>query len=215
MKCSFLNQNRCYRTASLIQLCLNDQTSCITVWICFQFHHFCSQKDHFQKIVDTILSMCRNRTENRTSTPVFRNQFVFGKLLLYFFNVCTRLINLVDSNDDFYTGSLCMVDCLDGLWHNTIICSDNQDCNIGRICTTHTHCGKCLMTRSIQERDLLSIDGHHRCTDMLGNTTGLAVCHTCGTDRVQQGCFTMIDMTHNTDNRWTWNQILRIFFILF
>ena len=161
MKCSFLNQNRCYRTASLIQLCLNDQTSCITVWICFQFHHFCSQKDHFQKIVDTFLSMCRNRTENRTSTPVFRNQFVFGKLLLYFFNVCTRLINLVDSNDDFYTGSLCMVDCLNGLWHNTIICSDNQDCNIGRICTTHTHCGKCFMSRCIEEGDFLTVDFHN------------------------------------------------------
>ena len=26
-----------------------------------------------------------------------------------------------------------------------------------------------------RERDLLSIDGHHRCTDMLGNTTGLRV----------------------------------------
>ena len=32
---------------------------------------------------------------------------------------------------------------------DTVICCDNKDCDICRICTTHTHCGKCFMSRCI------------------------------------------------------------------
>ena len=130
MKCTLLNKNGCDCTTALIELSLNDKTSCITVRICFQFQYFGGQKNHLKEIVDTFLRMCRNRTENCTSAPVFRNQFVLGQLLLNLFNICTWLIDLIDGHNDLYAGCLGMVDCLYRLWHNTIVGCDNKDCDI-------------------------------------------------------------------------------------
>ena len=152
--------------------------------------------------------MCRYRTKYRASAPIFRNQFVLGQLLLYALNIGTRLINLIDGNDNLNSRRLCMVDCFDRLRHDTVVCSDYQNRNIGGICSTHTHCRECLMSRCIQECDVLTVDRNNRCTDMLCDTACLFVCHTGGADRIQQGCLTMIDMTHDADNRRTCHKCL-------
>ena len=149
--------------------------------------------------------MSRYRTENSTSTPVFRDQFILGQLLFYSLDVCTWFINLVDCNNNFNSGCFRMIDRLYRLWHNTVISRNYKDCDICRICTTHTHCCEGFMSRCIKECDLLSVDGYHRSTNMLCDPACLSVCHTGRTDCIQKGCFTVVNVTHNTYNRWTCN----------
>ena len=107
-----------------------------------------------------------------------------------------------------------MVDRFHRLGHNTVISCYDQNCDICGISATHTHSGKCFMARRIQEGDILSVDRNHRSTDMLGDTTCLTVCYMGITDRIQQRSFTMIYVSHNTDNGRTGNHILFILFFL-
>ena len=201
MQRTLLNQNRCYRTFSFIQLSLDDQTSCCTVRVCFQFRNFSSQKDHLKQCVDTFVCMGRYRNKDRTSAPVFRNQFILGKFLFYTVDVGTWLIDFVDRNDDLCAGCFCMVDRFYSLRHYTVICCNNQDRNIGCICTTHTHGSKCFMSRCIQKCDLLSVDIYDISTDVLSNTSSFFCDHMRVTDRIQKRSLTVVNVTHNTDYR--------------
>ena len=78
-----------------------------------------------------------------------------------------------------------MVDRLNCLWHNTVIRSNYKDCDICRVCSTHTHCSKCLMSRCVEECDLFSVNLNNRCTDVLCDTTGLTTCYITVTDCIQ------------------------------
>ena len=159
--------------------------------------------------------MRRYRYKDRTSTPVFRNQFIFCQLLFYTFDVCTWFIDLIDCNNDLNSRCFGMVDCFHCLRHHTVICCNYKDCNIGRICTSHTHCSKCLMSRCIQECDLFSVNLHYGSTDVLCDSTCLTVCHTGITNRIKKRCFSMVNVSHDTDNRRTFHHRCFIFFLFF
>ena len=147
--------------------------------------------------------MCGYRNKNRTSAPVFRDQFIFRKFLFYTLNISTWLINLVDCNYDLNACRLRMADSLYCLRHHTIISCYNQNCNICGVCTTHTHSCESFMSRCIQECDLLSANLYYRSTDMLCDTAGFSTCYICLTDCIQKRCFTMVNVPHNTDYRWS------------
>ena len=201
MQCTFLYQYGCYRTTPLIQLGLDHQTSCPALRICFQFQHVCGKQDHFQQVVNAFAGLCGNRNEDRRTAPVFCNQFVLGQFLFYSVDICARLIDLVDCNDDLDAGCLCMVDRFYGLRHNTVIRCDYQDRDIRGVCATHTHGSKCFVSRRIQEGDHTIVYLYRVCADMLCDTAGLTVRNVCLTDRIQKGSLTMVNVTHNADDR--------------
>ena len=215
MQGTFLYQNGSNRSFSFVKLCLDHQTSCLTFRVGFQFQNVCGQQYHLQKVFNTLSGFCGYRNTDGASAPVLGDEAVLGQLLFYTVNACPRFIDLVDGNDDFHACCLRMVDGLYRLRFYTIICSNYQNCDIGGICSTHTHGGKCLMSRSIQESDLTVFDGYGVSADVLGNTTCLAVSYVSMTDGIQKGCFTMVYMTHNTYNRRSlYKSIFRIFHIL-
>ena len=88
------------------------------------------QDDHLQKVINTFLCMCRYRTEDCRTAPVLWYELVFHQLLLYTVDIRTFLINFIDCNNDLDASCFRMVDCLYGLWHNTIIGCNYKDCNI-------------------------------------------------------------------------------------
>ena len=95
-----------------------------------------------------------------------------------------------------------MVDCLDGLRHDRIVRSDDDDCYIRHFRTTCTHRREGRVTRGIQERNVLTVlQFDVICTDVLGDTSGLTGNHIRVTDVVQQGCLTVIHVTHHRDDR--------------
>ena len=158
MQRTFLYKNSSNRTFSFVKLRLDNQTTCFSLRVGFQFAYLGSQQDHLQQFLDTLVSLCGHRDENSASSPVFRDQFVLGKFLFYSLDVGTRFIYFVDRNNDLNTCCFCMVDCFYRLRHYTIVCCNYQNSDIGGVCSTHTHSGECLMSRSIQECDLLSLD---------------------------------------------------------
>ena len=89
--------------------------------------------------------------------------------------ISRRLINLVDGNNDRHVTGLGMLNSFDGLRHNSVIGSNHENHDIGCGSTAGTHCGKCGMTRSIEEGDGFTLVGLYVVsTDVLGNTAGFA-----------------------------------------
>src|SRR5699024_3161343 len=107
-------------------------------------------------------------------------------------DICARLIDLVDRYDDFDPGGFCMADRLNCLRHNAVIRRNYEDRDIRSIGSAHTHCRKCLMSRCIQESDLLSVHRYNVCTNVLRNAAGLFVDHMCVPDRVEKRSLTMV-----------------------
>ena len=74
-----------------------------------------------------------------------------------------------------------MVESFDGLWHNTVIGSHHQNCNVGDLSSTSTHSGESLVTRGINEchRSVhtLVLSMHLISTDVLGDAAGLTGHH--------------------------------------
>ena len=149
MKGTLLYKNGCNRATALIELCFDYKTSSLTLRISLKFHNFCSQKDHIQKVINTFMGLSGYRCEYSASTPIFRDQIILRKFLLNTVDVGIGLIDLIYSNDNLNTCSLSMVDRFNRLRHYTIICSNNKDCDIGGLSTTHTHCSEGFMSGSI------------------------------------------------------------------
>ena len=106
---------------------------------------------------------------------------------------------------------MCVVDSLDCLRHHVVISSDDDDGDVGDLGTTGTHSGERLVTRGIKERDLLACAGLHLvCTDVLGDTASLASHHVGASDEVQQFGLTVVDVTHDGDDRSSRYKVFRI-----
>ena len=108
-----------------------------------------------------------------------------------------------------------MVDGLNGLRHNTVVRCDNENRDICCLGTTHTHCRERLMTRCIEECDLLSVVFNNIGTDVLCDTACLSGGYICLADRVKKGSFTVVNMTHYADDRRSRNHVLLVLFFLF
>ena len=105
-----------------------------------------------------------------------------------------------------------MVNGLDRLRHDTIIRCDDEHRDIRRLGATHTHGGKCLVARCIEEGNdtvlAINLDLDLVGTDGLCDTTGFLCRHVCLTDGIEDGGFTMIDVTHDADNRRSRDELL-------
>ena len=119
-----------------------------------------------------------------------------------------RLIHLVDGDDDVDARRFRVVDRLDGLRHDTVIGGDDQNRDVGRLRASCTHGGKGFVTRGIEEGDLLAMHGDAIGADVLGDTARLALGHAGVTDCVEQGGLTMVDVTHDADDRATLHEVL-------
>ena len=214
MQGSLLNQNRGDGSLALVKLCLNHQASCVAVRVCLEFLHVCREKNHVEKVIDTFVRLRGNRADNRIAAPVFRNQLILHELLLDALNVCIRLIHLVDSHNNLYIGSLCMADCLNRLRHDAVIRSDNQNRNVRCLGTAHTHCREGLVAGCVEEGNQSVVRLDLVCTDVLGNAARLATCDRSLTDGIEKRSLTVVNVTHDDNNRRTGHHLVRIFIVL-
>ena len=135
-KSTLLYQDGRHGAASLIELCLNDKASRITVRVRFELKDVCHQQDHVEQIADAFARLGRDRAHRRGAAPFLCDQSVLCQLLLYHVRIGGRLIHLVDGYDDFNACGFCMVDRLDRLRLDAVIRRDNKDCDIRRLCAS-------------------------------------------------------------------------------
>ena len=105
-----------------------------------------------------------------------------------------------------------MTDGFDGLRLDAVVSSNDQYSDIRCMSASGTHCRECFVSRCIQEYDLLTIDFNFGCTDVLSDPSGFLGSYVRFTDRIQQGRLTVVNVTHNSDDR---SSRLQIFFFIF
>ena len=109
-----------------------------------------------------------------------------------------------------------MVQRLNGLRHYAIVSCNNQDCQVGNLCTTGTHGGKRLVTWGVNEGDCaidaVVLNVHLVGTNVLSNATGFTRDDIRVANAVEQASLTVVDVTHDGDNWRTW---LKVFFFVF
>ena len=100
-----------------------------------------------------------------------------------------------------------MVDGLDGLGHDAVIGSDDQDRNVGHVRAAGTHRGERLVARGVQEGDDTVIALDLVRADGLGDAAGLTLGDIGLADSVQNGGLAVVDVAHNDNNGGTLDQI--------
>ena len=98
---------------------------------------------------------------------------MLSQLLLYFIRIGSILIHFIDRYNDGNARSLGVVNCLDGLRHDAIICCNYQDRNVGNLCAAGAHGSKRFMARRIQEGNGAAIDHDSIRADMLSDAACL------------------------------------------
>ena len=93
-----------------------------------------------------------------------------------------------------------MVDGFNRLWHNTIIRSYNQDSNICNRGTASTHRCKGRVSRGIKEGNLLTTLFNLVGTNVLCDTTCFTCSNTRITKSIKKGCFTVVNVSHDSNN---------------
>ena len=108
------------------------------------------------------------------SSPVFYQEVHIGQGFLDLFRIGGGLIHFVNGKHDGYVGCHSMVDGFFGLGHYVVIGCDDDDGNVGYLCTAGTHGGKGFVTRCVQEGDVTTVfQGDIVSTNVLRDTAGL------------------------------------------
>ena len=122
----------------------------------------------------------------RITTPVFRDHFQRRQLVLDALRIGTFQVDLVDRNNERSARGFGVLDGLLGLWHDTVICGNNQNDNIRSFRAPCTHGGKRRVAGRVQEGEPTLPHGNAIGTDMLGDAARFAARHFGFTDVVQQ-----------------------------
>ena len=147
------------------------------------------------------------------TTPLFNKIIHRSKRFFNLIRVSTWFIYFVDSKHDRHTSSRCVVDSLNSLRHDIVVGSYNDDSDIGNLSTTSTHSSKRFVTRSIEECDMTTIlQSYVVSTNVLCDTTSLTSDNVRFTNVVKQRSFTVVNVTHHSNDWWTWE---KIFFAIF
>ena len=208
MESTCLNENCCNGAAAAIKLCLDYDTLRTACGICLIFSDLCNEKDVLKKVGDTHTCKSGYGTAHNVAAPLLGHEGVVCELALYGVGVSRGLIHLIDGNDDLNACSLCMVDSLNCLGHDTVVCRNDEDSDISSLCTAGTHCCERLVSGGVKEGDILAVDVYGISTDMLCDTAGLTLGDARMADSIEKRCLTVVNVTHYADNGGTLNEVL-------
>ena len=200
-----LHQDGGYRSATLVQVCLNGHALSIHIGIGSQVEgSVCRQDDRFQQRVQALAGDRGDVDEHGVAAILLRHQAVLGQLATNLRRIGTHFVDLVHCHDHRHFGCQGMVQRLNGLWHHTVIGRNHQHGDIGRLRPTGAHRGERFVTRGVDEGDLallvVHLGGHLVRTNRLGNATRLAGHHVGLADRIEQLGLAMVNVTHHGDD---------------
>ena len=189
--------------AAFVQTCLYDDTFGRCIDWGSKLQNFGFEQDGFEQCIDVQAFFSGNVDKLYIAAPFVRHDFVSSQLLADTLRVGGFFIDFVDGNHHRYARSFSVGNRLDGLRHHAVVGCNHKNHDIGCFRTARTHSGKRFVTRSIQEGNHAAWGFNVVCTDVLGNAARFALYHFGAADVVQQRSFTVVDVTHDGNDRRT------------
>ena len=102
-----------------------------------------------------------------------------------------------------------MLNGFDGLRHDTVVCSNHKDSNVSDLGSAGSHVRKSGVTGSIEESDGSFRKVNLVGTDVLGDAAKFLSGDVGFSNVVEKGSLTVVDVTHDCDDRWSENLFAR------
>ena len=212
IKCTARDEKRSNGTATAFNLGFNNSTFGWTVRVSFEFKQFSLKHDGFFKFVETHFGMSRNVNAKHVTAEIFGHNFMAEKLVTDTLWVSFRLVTFIDSNDHRTVCGTSVVDRFDGLLHDAIISGNNKDDDVRDFRTAHPHFGESFVARRVNKSDDIAGFAFDLIRpDMLGDAARFASSNISRTNSVKNRGFTVVNVTHDSNNRRTRLHIAFIF----
>src|SRR3954451_741215 len=170
------------------------------------------EDDRLEQLPDAGAGHGRHVDEDRLAAVLLSNEAVLRELAADLRRVGAFLVDLVDGDDNRDVSRLRVVERLDGLRHHAVVGGDDENRDVGDLRTTGTHGGERLVARGVDEGDravlLLDRRVHLVRADVLSDAARLARLHVGGADRVEELGLSVVDVTHDGDDRRPRDEVL-------
>ena len=197
------NQNRRNWATAHVKLCLDHSTLGGAIWVSFQFEQFRLQRNRFEQFIKALACDCRDFDVLYFTGHLFNDDRMLEQIRTNLIWVRSRTVTFVDRNNHRHVGRLRVSNRFDRLWHHGIVRRDNQNDDVRDLRTAGTHGRKRRVTRCVEERQNRSVISCNLIrTNVLRDTASFASNNFGVADRIQKGCFAVVNVTHDRDDRW-------------
>ena len=155
-QCAALNQDGRNGTPAFFHFGFDDRATCSSFGGRLKLKQFRLQLDCFLQFFHAVAGQRGDMGTLNITTQVFDLDLMRQQFGLNFIRIDTRLVALVDGDNDRDIGRFGVSNCFNGLWHQAVVGGDHENDDIGDIGAPSPHFSKCCMTRSIEEADSLS-----------------------------------------------------------
>ena len=201
-----LDEHRGNWSSLPIHFCFDHRPDCFGVGVGFVVLDICDKQNHFQQAVD-IGAHAGRYFDTRDITAVrFNNHVIHGELLLDQIGIGIDGVDFVNRHNQWHASGAHVRNGFDGLGHHAVVSSDHKHHDVSDLGTTGTHGREGFVTGSVEEGDFAVRNLDRISTQVLGNSTGFAFGDAGLPDCIKQFGFTVVDVTHDGDHRWSRNQ---------
>jgi hypothetical protein len=172
-----LHQDGRHRTAAPVELRLEHHTFGATIRVGPRLDELRLEGHRLEKLFEARLPGRRDLHGEHLTPELFRDQTVLHQPLPRHLRVGVGEIALVQSHHDRDIRRPGVIDRLDGLRHDALGHRNHQNHEVGHLGAAGPHGGECGVTRSIDERERLIVDGDPIGADVLSNASGFAGHH--------------------------------------
>src|SRR5262245_45409089 len=199
-----LHEHGANRPASALKLGLDDNALRGTLRVGAQVQQLRLQVDGFEKPVEAGPLESRHLDLQRFARHAFNDDLVLQERGAHARGIGSRLVNLVDGNDQRHAGGLGMVDGLHRLRHHAIVSGHDQHHDVRHLGAALAHGRERFVAGRVDEGDLLAAGRRHLIgADVLRNPASLAGGHVGVAYGVEQRRLAVVDVAHDGDHRRT------------
>ena len=160
--------------AALVEGGFDNRTHGVAVRVGLEFKHIGFEEYFLEQFLNADALLGTDVLTLVLTAPFFHEEVHRCQAFLDLIGVCSRLVDFVDGENDRHIGRHSVVDGLFRLRHDVVIGCNDDDSNVGDLCTAGTHGRKGFVTRRIQEGDVsAAIERHVVGSDVLRDTTRL------------------------------------------
>ena len=215
MQGSVLHEDGGQVAAALVQRRLDDGAGSEPFGICLEVKEVRLEQHLFEELIHVDAVLGGNLLALILTSPGLGEDVHLGELLVDLVGGCPGLIYLIDSEHHRHACGLRMVDGLNRLRHHGVVSRDDDDGEVGHLGTAGTHGREGFVTRGIKEGDMTAVFQLHVVrADVLGDSTRLTGDDVGLADVVQQGGLTVVDVTHDGNDRRTGDEVFLLVCLL-